>query len=105
MRTTFDRDEVARLLAWKTSEGLTYARLEERTGISRHTLASWASRLRREARVVEEDPFVELVVADDPRRERKSIEIEVPGGIVVRVSEGFDPITLRTVLRALHDPC
>ena len=104
MRPRIRREEIEQLLARKEREGLSYATLAEETGINRNTLASWASRLRREASS-DESGFVELVVGDSGDDEDGAIELVVDDHFVVRVRRGFDAETLARVLASLPRRC
>lgn len=98
---------MAALLARKERECLSYRALEEETGISRATLASWASRLRREGAANRSQPvapFVELIATDPTEEQTAGLELVV-GAHVVRVRPGFDPATLRRLLAALSGSC
>lgn len=91
---------MAALLLRKERECLSYRALEEETGISRNTLAAWATRLRRESARGERSAFVELVASDDGEAGDIGIEVVI-GGHVLRVRRGFDEATLRRVLTLL----
>ena len=96
------------LLARKARDGSSYRALEEETGISRHTIAAWAARLRREAAGDEEkrSAFVELVAVEPTEEATAETAIEiVVGHRVLRVRRGFDAPTLSRVLGVLALPC
>ncbi len=92
------------LLARKERERLSYSTLEDETGISRHTLAAWASRLRRESQRNERPRFVELVATEVADDRDTAIEI-VLGAQVLRVRRGFDEATLSRVIILLRSSC
>jgi len=89
------RGEIARLLAQRERQGLTYRELSERSGVAAHTLSWWAWKLRREA--AESTPaFVEVELpAGEPG---SAFEVELPGGVVLRVPPDFDASALRRLL-------
>ena len=61
-------DEIAELLAYKQEAGLSYRELAEETGINRHTLASWARKLRERDRAVDEPGLAEPERLEQQRR-------------------------------------
>jgi len=86
---------MARLLAQREREGLTYRELSERSGVPAHTLSWWAWKLRQDA--ASRPPFVEL----EELSPTATIELETARGHVLSLREGFDPALLRRVLEAL----
>lgn len=105
MRPRTSREEIERLLARKERDRLSYAALAEETGISRHTLASWASRLRREASQADEPSFVEVVVQHEDPDHNELVEIVVDDRVVLRVRRGFCAETLARVLSTITSTC
>ena len=91
------RKEMARLLAQRERQGLTYRELSERSGIPAHTLSWWAWKLRQDP--VPRPSFVELELEE--ATPTPAIEVETPGGHVLRLREDFDPALLRRVLEVL----
>ena len=84
------------------SSGLSVAAFARSAGIHPQRLRTWRQRLGDERRTTV-PVFVEV-----PRRAGEPIEVMLPSGVVLRVSEVVDPEALRRIAAALsHDetPC
>ena len=100
------RAEITRFLALRESQGLTYAELSRRTGISVSAFTWWSRRLREEAEG-SEGQFAQVSVVEE-RATPDSV-----GGVSIRVQDlvldvepGFDPETLAGVLAVIRkDRC
>jgi hypothetical protein len=91
-----------RLAQWKAS-GLKVGPFCEREGVTPTAFAHWRKEIRaRDARRAKaaEPLFVPVRVAPVP----VPLEVGLPGGRVVRVPPGFDPVHLRAVVAALEGP-
>lgn len=100
---------MARLIALRARQGLTWAELSERSGVPVRTLLSWRRRLEGEARAAAEspDPFVELTIDRGPASQAGgpfAFEIGL-GSVSIRIAPGFDPCELQRVLEALGIRC
>ena len=97
------REEIASLLAYRETNGLTYAQLAEESGVAKSTLSWWSWRLRRDARPA----FTEVVVEEDaePAKAAASPLSIVIGDFTVLVQQGFDPATLSRTLDVLAQRC
>ena len=92
------REEIARLLAQRERQGLTYRDLSVRCGVPAHTLSWWAWKLRWEASG-STPAFVEVELpADEPVW---AFEVDLPGSVVLRVPPNFDAAALRRLLGVL----
>jgi hypothetical protein len=83
--------------------------LSVRDFCTRHRLSaphfySWRRRLQHRAAP---PPFLPVHVAADPPPPPTPLELVLAGAVVLRVSPGFDPDTLRQLLAVLHEgrPC
>ncbi len=93
------RDHTA---AWSRS-GLTAADYAKRHGLNPGTFSWWRTELRRERSV---SPGLTLVpVTMAPARADHVIEVALPDGVVVRVSEQSDLARVAQLVRALVSPC
>lgn len=92
-----------RHLERREREGLTYAELEARTGVSRKALQWWAWKLRREEQSA--PAFVEVEVRADKAPSETRIEVELANGRRLAVRPGFDEETLRRAVVALERTC
>jgi transposase len=99
----------AHVVAWKRSgqSGADYAR---RHGLNANTLAWWRWQLGRERSEPSQElerPMLTLVpvttLAQEPSR--APIELGLPDGIVVRVSDHADPERVACLVRALLPAC
>lgn len=94
-----------RVRCWKAS-GLTAAAFAAREGINGATLKWWSSRLGRHgdtsvrSKVLSSD-FVEVKLPDVSRFADTSIEIEIPGGVRIRVGRQFEASQLERILAVL----
>lgn len=96
-------EEIAALLAYRESEGLTYAELANEPGLAKSTLAWWSWRLRRDAK----QGFAQVLVADVdrvPADDEQRISI-VAGELTVTVPRDFDDDTLARVLLVVSRQC
>jgi transposase-like protein len=94
------------------SSGLSVRAFCRREGLGEASFYSWRRRLseRESAAVHDHDPAISFVevLRSAPASGRQAevamnvaLEVLLPGGLVVRVSEGFDGPTLRQVVEAL----
>lgn len=100
MSTEQRRKRIQALLSRRDRLGLTYEELSDECGIPTGTLASWQSKLKREA---DNAAFTELVVEDAPDDHEGCLEIIGPCGHRVVVTSMVDQKLLERVLSAL--PC
>ena len=96
----------ARVARW-TSSGLTAAAFAARERINPRTLTYWRWRLRADGATAlpsarRAAPFVEVVVPEVARDTPSGVEIMLPGGYRVRLTEPVVAATLRTVLDVLE---
>jgi len=117
LRTGYWRPESAELVvsAWEQS-GETLAAFARRHGLRPERLARWRDRLRR-ARVAGSPTFHPVVIRESPdepvdRSENApsgrttDLELLVGGGRRIVVRPGFDPATLRALVRVVEsDRC
>ena len=102
-RTTWEK----RVGAWRSS-GQTAREFSELRGINRLTLLWWSSRLGRRAQssktgaLAVAPAFVE-VLPPRPAAESGAVEVLLRHGQRVRVTAGFDPALLRSVVAALEE--
>jgi len=103
--TPQDAVEVRRLLALREAEGLTFQQLSDRSGVAVHALASRAHQdyiaSRREPG--NRSKFVEVMAEADPHEAQgesngAGIELELPGGLRVRLFAQFDEESLVRLL-------
>jgi hypothetical protein len=96
----------ARVARW-TSSGLTAAAFAARERINPRTLTYWRWRLRADGTAAlpsprRAAPFVELVVPEVAHDAPAGLEIVLPTGYRVRLTEPVVAATLRTVLDVLE---
>jgi len=97
----------ARVARW-TRSGLTADAFAARERVNPRTLTYWRWRLRKDTPTTLPAPaapvarFVELVVPPAAREARVDVEIVLPAGYRVRVSDAGAGDTLRTVLDVLE---
>jgi hypothetical protein len=96
----------ARVARWTSSE-LTAAAFAARERINPRTLTYWRWRLRADGTAAlpspsRATPFVEVVVPEDARDTPAGVEIVLPAGYRVRLTEPVGAATLRTVLDVLE---
>ena len=94
---------MARLLAMREREGLTFVELSEETGVPASTLAWWSSRLRRERESGQ--TLVPVDVVDEKASGDSGVEVEVADGAVIRLARGFDAGTLTRAIEVLSQRC
>lgn len=93
-----------RLTRWKTS-GLKVREFCEREGITQSAFAHWRKTLRaRDARAATADAPTFVPVHITTTVAVTLLDVALPGGRVVRVPPGFDPVHLRAVVAALEGP-
>lgn len=103
--------QMQRVLARWERSGLTLAEFARREEMPAGTLAWWRYQLRREARrgsaVVAAPAATFTEVQREPAMPAPAVvEVVLRNGRVVRVPlTGVEPTVLRTVLRALDEPC
>ena len=89
---------------WQTS-GLSVRDFCARHGLATASFYNWRRVLER--RAMERPAFVPVqVVADTPPPQAGALELVLPNGRTVRVTPGFDAVTLRQLLAVLEgQPC
>jgi hypothetical protein len=92
------------LLAQRERERLTYREAARRGGVPAGTLAWWSWRLRQEGRrspSAKAQGFVEVELVEEVgEAEDAGLEVLI-GAHRVRVTRGFDAVTLQRLVRAL----
>lgn len=95
--------EIAKLLAIREREGLTYAELGDRTGVAAATLSWWACPFRREQA---SGSLLEVEIAEsESLLDDSGVSVQFGNGLTVRLDRTFDAYTLRQVVETLADPC
>ena len=104
-RRTVKAEERGRLLAEYARSALTQKRFCEQEGLNYHTFVAWLAQQRREKAQRAEPPrprFHELVLGSgggDRRRGACALEVQLPGGEVIRGEEPEAVARLVSLLR------
>lgn len=96
--------EKARIVSESFESGAKVCAVASRHGVPANLLSYWRRRSRLEAGVVEEVKFLPVVAPSvgRPVAAPGNIEIELSGGVVVRVDAAVDGAALDRVLRVLR---
>ena len=101
-----DPQEMARWLARREREALSWAQLAGRSGHPIWKLRYWQRRLKGGKRSTRRAPtFVAVEVTPSGGMSGATIEITTPAGYRVQVQRDFEPEHLRRVLDALERRC
>ena len=96
------RAEITRFLALRESQGLTYAELSRRTGISVSAFTWWNRRLREEAEE-QQIQFAQVALVEEQSSPPSTSAINIRfQDMVVEVGPGFDANTLAGVLAVIR---
>ncbi len=86
------------LAAYARSSGLTQRDFAQREGLSYHTLTTWLARRRRE-KPTAKLPAVQFAEVAMPTSTTASLEVSLPGGVIVR---GQDAVQVAALIKALR---
>ena len=104
-RSAARRKLVERLLSERSKTGESYRALSERSGIPAPTLAWWEHRRRASGGDKGGIELIELDFEVGPEKPESWIEIQVPGGAVVRLPANASVELLRRVFEAAGSGC
>lgn len=103
-QTRWSEAKAAEVLEAQRQSGLSAQNYAKREGIDYQRLHRWAQRLETDSNQTSVG-FLPVSVRAEPRVESTQIEVVVRSGHVVRLTDGFNPHTLKSVLRALEAAC
>ena len=86
------------LAAYGRSSGMTQRDFAQREGVSYHTLTMWLGQRRRE-KPTQKMPAVQFAEVAMPRSTTASLEVSLPGGMIVR---GQDAAQVAALIKALR---
>ena len=101
VRTSKEQRRV--ILAEFERSGVSASQFARRTGLKYSTLAAWLQRYRRAKRPRPPVRLLEAVVASAPLT--LPLEVQLPGGARLEVSEASQVPLVAALVRALEKPC
>ena len=90
--------EARALLEEHEGSGMTLAAFARDRGVKPWTLYNARARARRKQQRATEQSFAAVTVIAAGEQSAPSIEMVLPSGLVLRVQDGFDEVTLRRLL-------
>ena len=96
-------EEYRRWLRYREERGLSWPEVAAKSGIPLSTLYQWRRRLNR-GRGRRRDGFRKVEVVSEPQL-LGELELELPGGVRIRVPSNFDSEHLRRVVACLAGGC
>ena len=93
------------ILAEFARSGVSAAQFAQRTGLKYSTFAGWVQRCRRTKRPGLRSPVRLLEAVVGPAPLNAALEVQLPGGARLEISEASQVALVAALIRALEKPC